>query len=52
MDARDRAGMAPTPAFMTALFGSALACAVLSVWGVLSLDGVISAGLLTVALTA
>ena len=30
--------MAPTPAFMTALFGSALACAVLAVWGVLSLD--------------
>jgi uncharacterized membrane protein len=30
--------MAPTPAFMAALFGSALACAVLAVWGALTLD--------------
>ena len=30
--------MAPTPVFMTALFGTGLLCAVLAVWGVLTLD--------------
>ena len=29
---------APTPAFMTALFGTGLLCAVLAVWGILTLD--------------
>jgi uncharacterized membrane protein len=30
--------MAPTPVFMTALFGTAVACAVLAVWGIFTLD--------------
>ncbi len=30
--------MAPTPAFMTALFGTGLLCAVLAVWGIFTLD--------------
>lgn len=30
--------MAPTPVFMTAVFGTALLCAVLAVWGIFTLD--------------
>ena len=30
--------LAPTPAFMTALFGTGLLCAALAVWGILALD--------------
>ena len=30
--------LAPTPVFMTALFGTGLLCAVLAVWGILALD--------------